>query len=183
MNRNTGRMIGAASVAALGIVAGLALSRTRQTVQKAAMALTGDWEKQLKAEHVSVKKALTAMTRSDLVDTVKRAALLAGLDESLTRHTLEEEKVIYPALKAAGAGSVVDELYTQHGEMKTIVRSLQELSAEDPEWLERAKALRRLFTRHVKGEELLFPLLHELSDDQRNKTLTTLVRREAVRLS
>ena len=183
MNRNTGRMIGAAGVAALGLVAGLALSRTKRAALKAGMALTGDWEKQLKREHRSLRKFLKGMVDSQLGDTVERASLLASTDELLTRHALEEEKVIYPALRQAGAGEAVDLLFAEHAEMKTRLRGLQEMSFEDALWGERAADLRKLLLRHIHAEEDMFPLLRELGDDARNKTLTTLVRREAVRLS
>ena len=183
MNRNTGRLIGAAGVAALGVVAGLALSRSRRAAMKAVMALTGDWEKQLKAEHTAMKKLLKAMTDTETGEDVKRAELLETFDELITRHSLEEEKVIYPALKAAGAGAASELLFGDHGEMKTMLRALQELRSEAPDWTEGAKALRRLVLRHVRQEEELFPLLHQLGDKDRNKALTTLVRREAVRVS
>ena len=182
MNRTTGRLIGAAGVA-VGVVAGLALSQTGRTARKAAMALTGDWEKQLKSEHRALKKALKAMADSDLGDAVRRVSLLASADQMITRHSLEEEKVIYPALKAAGAVGAVEQLFADHAEMKTIVRALQELSAEEPAWLDGAGLLRALVQRHVKAEEDLFPLLHQLADRDRNRTLTTLMRREGVRVS
>jgi hemerythrin superfamily protein len=181
-SRNTGRLIAAAGVAALGVAAGLALSKTKRTARKAAMALTGDWERQLKAEHRSVRKLLKAMVDSGIDQAAERATLLTSLDDILTRHALEEEKVIYPALQSAGAGEAVAVLFAGHAEMKTLVRGLQELAAEDPLWLDGAKALRKLVLGHVKAEEELFPLLHELGDKDRNRTLTTLVRREAVRV-
>lgn len=181
--RTTGKVIAVAGAAALGLAAGIALSRTRRTALKAVMALTGDWEKQLKAEHTAIRKLLKAMVDSEPGEAVKRAALLESVDETLTRHALEEEKVIYPALKTAGAGEATELLYGDHGRMKTLVRELQELAAEDPAWVDKAKALRRLFQKHVKAEEELFPLLHELGDAQRNRTLTGLVRKEAVRVS
>jgi iron-sulfur cluster repair protein YtfE (RIC family) len=183
MHRNTGRLIGAAGVAALGVVAGLAFSRTKHAALMAGLMMTGDWEKQLKGEHAALKKALKAMADSDILEPVKRTALLTHLDELMTRHTLEEEKVIYPALKTAGAGAGVDALYLEHGEMKTQLRELRELSPEDPAWADRAKALRQQILHHFETEEDLFPLLHQLSDRQRNKALTELVRREAVRVS
>jgi iron-sulfur cluster repair protein YtfE (RIC family) len=183
MNRNTGRIIGAAGVAALGVVAGLALSRSKQTAMKAVMALTGDWERQLKAEHGAIRKLLKAMVDAELTDAARRAELLEALDDVLTRHSIEEEKVIYPALRAAGSSTASALLFADHGEMKTMVRALQELPPADPAWNEAAKALRQLFLRHVKQEEELFPLLHQLGDKTRNKALTQLVRREAVRLS
>ena len=97
--RMAGRLIGAAGAAALGIVAGLTLARTRKAVAKASMALTGDWDKQMKAEHRALKKLLKEMVDCPLEEGARRAALLAEASESLTRHALEEENIVYPALR------------------------------------------------------------------------------------
>jgi iron-sulfur cluster repair protein YtfE (RIC family) len=182
MHRNTGRMVAAAGVAALGVAAGLMLSRTPRMARKAVLSLTGDWEKQLKAEHAAAKKLLRSMADTEIIEPVKRAELLDALDGLLTRHSLEEEKVIYPALKAAGAGAAAERLLLDHGELKTQLRALQQLGPEDPAWTEGAKAMKTLFARHAKAEEALFPLLHQLGEGERNKALTTLVRREAARV-
>jgi len=186
MNRNTGRIIGAAGAAgaaALGVVAGLVLSGAKRTAKKAGLALSGDWERQLKAEHRTVRKLLKAMVDSRLGDAVERASLVASADEVLTRHAMEEENVIYPALTTAGAGDAVGLLFAEHAEIKTLLRALHELSFEAPDWAECAARLRKLFLRHIKAEEQLFPALHQSGDRNRNKALTTLVRREAVRMS
>ncbi len=181
--RDTGRVMALAGAAAIGVMAGLALSRTRRTAMKAVMALTGDWERQLKAEHAVVKRLLKAMAESEPGEAVKRTTLLASVDEALTRHALEEEKVIYPALKSAGAEEATELLYADHAQLKTRIRELQEVSAEDPLWVESAKTLRRLFQTHVRAEEQLFPLLHDLGDKPRNRALTGQMRREGARVS
>ena len=182
--RITGRMIGAAGVAALGIVAGLAAGRARQMTTRAGMALHGDWEGQLKAEHRKIKRRLKAMTDTQIGDAARRAALLADLAEILNRHSLEEEMVIYPALKAAGGDDMAAELYSDHAEMKALISRLLDVAPNEPDWPDEAKALRALVTRHIREEERdLFPLLHDLGDDRHNAKLTKLVRRQGAKLA
>ncbi len=74
--RDAGRMARNVGLAALGVVAGLALSRVGRTAAKARMVLHGDWEGQLKAEHAAIKRLLKAMADSEFGEAVKRTALL-----------------------------------------------------------------------------------------------------------
>ena len=181
--RITSRMMGAAGLAAIGVVAGLAVGRARQMTTRAGMALHGDWEKQLKREHRGVRRLVKAMAESDIGEAPRRAALLGELAETLTRHAVEEENVIYPALRAVGAGDAVRGLLADHAGMKTMIRRLEETSLEDPGWQEKAKALKALVYRHVLQEERdMFPLLHDGGDPDANEKLTKLVRREAARV-
>ena len=180
----TGRMIGAAGVAALGVVAGLAVGRARQATTRAGMALHGDWEGQLKSEHRRIKRQLKAMVDSEIGEPARRAMLLAKLAETLDRHALEEETVIYPALKASGGDEMATRLYEEHAEMKALVSRLQGVALDDPAWAEEATALRTLVTGHIREEERdLFPLLHDLGDDRHNAKLTKLVRRQGAKLA
>jgi hemerythrin-like domain-containing protein len=182
--RMTGRLIGAAGAAALGVVAGLTLGRARRAVAKASMALTGDWEKQMKAEHKALKKALRAMAESDAADAAKRAALLQGAADMLTRHAVEEENVIYPALQAAGLTSAVKAQLEDHADMRAMIRELKALSPEDPAWKDVARRLKKLVYRHVRQEEQeLFPVLHDTRLAAENDRLTDLVRAEGLKVS
>ncbi len=182
--RMTGRLIGAAGAAALGVAAGLTLGRARKAVAKASMALTGDWEKQMKAEHRALRKVLKAMSDSEEGDPAARVALVETAADLLTRHAVEEENVIYPALRSAGMTSGVKAQLDDHADMRSMIRELQELSAEDPLWLDTAKRLKKLVYRHVRQEEQeLFPALHEGALDGDNERLTNQVRREGLKVS
>ena len=182
--RMTGRLIGAAGAAALGVVAGLSLGRARRAVARASMALSGDWEGQMKAEHKALKKMLQAMAGTGVADAAERAALLATASDALTRHAVEEENVIYPALRACGLTSAVKTQLDEHADMRAMIRELQTLSPEDPSWTQTAKRLKALVTRHVRQEEQdLFPALHDGGLDGENDRLTQLVRSEGLKVS
>ncbi len=182
--RMAGRLIGAAGAAALGVIAGLSLGRARRAVAKASMALNGDWERQLKTEHRALKKLLKAMVDSPMENAAERAALLAQVAEALARHTLEEENIIYPALRACGVTSAVKAQIEEHADMRAIIRTLEETAPEDPAWIASAKGLRALVLRHARQEEEeLFPVLHDGALAGDNDRLTHLVRREGLRVS
>ena len=182
--RMTGRLIGAAGAAALGVVAGLSLGRARKAVAKASMALVGDWEKQMKAEHRALKKVLQAMAASETKDAAERAALVDGAADLLTKHAVEEENVIYPGLRACGLTSAVKALLEDHADMRQLIRELKELAPEDPLWLDTAKRLKKLVYRHVRQEEQeMFPVLHNTRLSAENERLTDLVRAEGLKVS
>lgn len=182
--RMTGRLIGAAGAAVLGVVAGLSLGRARRAVARASMALSGDWEGQMKAEHKAMKKVLQAMTATATEDPAERAALLATASDALTRHAVEEENVIYPALRACGMTSAAKAQLDDHADMRAMIRELQTLAPEDPIWLETAKQLKKLVYRHIRQEEQeLFPALHAGAMEGDNQRLTELVRSEGLKVS
>lgn len=182
--RMTGRLIGAAGAAALGVVAGLSLARARKAVAKASMALTGDWEKQMKAEHRALKKVLKAMSDSDFEDAAERAALLATASDLLTRHAVEEENIVYPALRACGLTAAVKAQLDEHADMRAMIRDLSETAPENPAWPEAARRLKTLVERHVRQEEReLFPMLHDGALAGDNERMTKLVRREGLKIS
>jgi hemerythrin superfamily protein len=172
------------SAAALGVLAGVALARSRRLAFRARSRLHGDWFGHLRAEHRVVKKLLKAMTHADFEEPARRAALLEKVSELITRHAVEEENAVYPALGGAGEGDDAADLIADHAEMKTLLRELQALAPEDPGWREQAKALRKLFDKHVREEEdEVFPILRERLGELENDKLTKLVQREGVRVS
>lgn len=182
--RRAGRMLMLGGAAALGVFAGVALARSKRLAFRATSRLHGDWFGHLKAEHRVVKKLLKAMTHAEFEEPARRAALLEKVAELITRHAVEEENAVYPALAGGGEGMDAAELIADHAEMKTLLRELQALAPEDPRWRLQAKALKRVFDKHVREEEdEVFPILRERLGELENDKLTRLVQREGVRLS
>jgi len=179
-----GRLLGAAGAAALGVFAVLAFGRAKRAATEAGMALHGDWEGQLTAEHRAVKRLLKAMVETQIGEGAKRSGLVEDIGDLLTRHAVEEENVVYPALRKAGAGAEVQALTQEHAQMKSLLRELEEAGPEDPAWDDRAKGLKRLVERHIRKEEkAMFPLLAGAATDGANEKLTRLVRREGMKLT
>ena len=180
---NRARLVRAAAVALAGVALGLMLGKAPRAAAKAGRVLHGDWEKQLKAEHRAIKRLLKAMAETEVGEAARRSALLEQVSEALTRHAVEEENIVYPALSATGAGGEVGDLFDDHAEMKTLIRQLEVMGPEAPEWGTTAKSLKTLVYRHVRQEEQsCFPLLHNQTSDGENEGLTRLVRREAARV-
>jgi iron-sulfur cluster repair protein YtfE (RIC family) len=172
------------SAAALGVLAGVALARSKRFAFRARSRLHGDWFGHLKAEHRVVRKLLKAMTHADFEAPARRAALLEKVTDLLARHAVEEENAVYPALDAMGEAGEMSDLVDDHAEMKTLLRELQALPPEDPRWRETAKALKKAFDKHVREEEdQVFPVLREHLGESENAKLTKLVQREGVRLT
>jgi hemerythrin superfamily protein len=179
-----GRLIGAAALAVLGagVAAGMMLGRAKRTAVKAHMALNHDWERQLKSEHKAVKAMLRAMADTDASDGAKRKALLEGVADALTRHAVEEENVIYPALSRAGLEEGAAELYAEHAEMKTILGEMMSLETDDPAWIDRARALKTLIYAHVRAEEnSLFPMLRQAEPEEEARLITRQMAHEGLR--
>jgi hemerythrin-like domain-containing protein len=183
-SNHAGRVLGALGAAALGMFAVLAVGRAKRAAAKAVVVLHGDWEGQLKTEHRAVKRMLKAMVETEIGDAAKRSALLAELADALTRHAVEEENVVYPALRGLGAVEEVHALLQDHADMKTMIRQLEEAGPEDPAWEDRARSLKRLVERHIRVEEKdAFPRLHTDPEPGTNEKITRLVRREGAKVT
>jgi hemerythrin-like domain-containing protein len=182
--RNAGRLLVLGSAAALGVVVGMAIARSNRLAFRARSRLHGDWLGHLKAEHRVVRKLIKAMTRTEFEEPARRAALLEKVAELITRHTVEEENAVYPALDGMGEGGEAADLLDDHAEIKTLLRELQAMAPEDPRWRDQAKALKKLFDKHVREEEdEVFPVLRRRLGQLENEKLTKLVQREGVRVS
>ena len=179
-----GRLIGTVGAAALGVFAVLALRRAKHVAAKTIVALHGDWEGQLKAEHRGVRRMLKAMVETEIGDAAKRSALVQELGDALTRHAVEEENVVYPALRNLGLVDQTQALTQDHADMKALIRQLEEAGPEDPAWETRARALKRLVERHIRVEEKdAFPRLHTTPAVGGNEKITRLVRREGAKVT
>jgi hemerythrin superfamily protein len=173
-----------AGVAVLGFVAGAAMLGGRRAVMQAAAGLTGDWFAALKADHKLVDELFSLLARTKDTETAKRQLLLAKIAHALARHQFEEEHVIYPSLLDGGPAKTPKHLDAEHFEMKSFVHELTELSKDDPHWLKKAEALRRLIQAHVREEEeIVFPRLRERLTAKENARLTRALRREGLKLA
>ncbi|HTK36026.1 MAG TPA: hemerythrin domain-containing protein [Caulobacteraceae bacterium] len=175
------RMAGAV---VLGFVAGAAVLGGRRAVMQAAGGLAGDWFAALKADHRLVDRLFGLLTRTEETETAKRQLLFARIAHALARHQFEEEHVIYPSLLDGGPAKTPKHLDAEHFEMKSFVHELTELPKDDPHWLKKAEALRRLIQAHVREEEeIVFPRLRERLTAKENAHLTRALHREGRRLT
>jgi hemerythrin superfamily protein len=170
-----------ATGAAFGLVAGLALPHARRAVMQGS---AGDWATALTAEHQKVQKAFEALLQTSDEDMAKRELLLTKIAYALTKHAIEEENVIYPALAEAGFGEAARHLVADHGEVKTFIYDLRRLSSSDLKWINQARQLWAKLQAHVREEEdKIFPELRQRLSPEDNAKLTTMMNWEGFKVA
>ncbi|OAN66527.1 hemerythrin domain-containing protein [Sphingomonas sp. TDK1] len=170
----------AAGGAALGLLAMLG----RKAAVQAPSALAGNWDDALKAEHKAVLKVFDTLEATDDKATIRRNMLLAHIKHALVKHAIEEENVIYPALREAGKTEQADELNAEHGYVKQFLYELENMPSTSPKWLEKVKEFRAALEKHIREEEdTLFPELRAQLSEEKNKALTHAMNKEGFKLA
>jgi hemerythrin superfamily protein len=165
---NTGVLVGAAVA---GAALGLAANYGRKFLVQATSAASGDWVETLATEHKMVLALFDKLEATDDSQTTQRTALLAKIKYALSKHAIQEEMVVYPALRQANLRVEADELGSEHGYIKTYIYELENLAKDSPEWLARVRDFRGLLEEHMAMEEKdVFPAFRaQLSETQNDK--------------
>ena len=173
----SGRLWGAA---AAGLAVGLAANMGRRfAMQAMSGGATGDWFEALKTEHRSAIAIFDKIeaTRDD--QTMQRTMLLGKLKYALTKHAIEEEDVVYPALRDAAQKDAADRLNHDHGYIKTYLYDLLNMPKDSPAWLAKVREFRDLVEEHVRMEEEdIFPSFRAGMSKEQNAKLTMLLNKE-----
>jgi hemerythrin superfamily protein len=173
-----------AAGAALGLVAGLALPQARKAAIQAPSLTAGDWVDALTAEHRMVQKSFETLLETRHDETARREILLARISHALTRHAVEEENVVYPALGEAGHADQARHLIEDHAMMKTYLYDLRRLSARDMEWIGRVGQLWAALQGHMREEETeIFPAFRAALSHEENAKLTAMMNWEGFRVA
>ncbi len=178
----TGLALGAT---AAGVLLGLLLNPARKVAWQSGEALAGDWVGVLKAEHRMVQAAFEAVLDTSAEEPGKRAALFKKINWALLKHGVQEETVIYPALReVATEEEKAKHLYEDHADIKTHLYRLQKMDKSDPQWIVVMRDLRDIVERHIREEEdEIFPRFRDRLSSSENRRLTLNVHREGVRLA
>ncbi|UZK67498.1 hemerythrin domain-containing protein [Sphingomonas sp. M1-B02] len=178
---NFGMVAGAvAGGAALGI---LAMFGRKAAVQAPTM-LAGNWDEALAAEHAATLKVFDAIEATDEKASVRRNMLLAHLKHALMKHAIEEENVIYPALREIGQIEAADELNKEHGYVKQYLYELENTPTASPEWIAIVRKFRADIEEHMQEEEMkLFPMLRAQLSEEKNKHLTATMNKEGFKVA
>ncbi|RYD62776.1 MAG: hemerythrin domain-containing protein [Sphingomonadales bacterium] len=170
----------AAGGAALGLLAMLG----RKAAVQAPTALAGNWDEALAAEHAATRKVFDALEATDETNTTKRSMLLAHLKHALMKHAIEEENVIYPALREAGQREAADALNQEHGYVKQYLYELENIPKASPDWIAKLREFRADIETHMREEEDdLFPQLRAQLSDEKNKALTLTMNKEGFKVA
>ena len=173
-----------AAGAAIGLFAGLARPHARKAAMQGPSIAAGDWVDALAAEHRIVEKAFEALLKTSDSETAKREMLLTKIAYALTKHAIEEENVIYPALAEAGHGEEAQRLIEDHGHVKTYIYDLRRISSRDPAWIGQARKLFTALQSHMREEEIqLFPSFRESLSREENARLTRMMNWEGFKVA
>ena len=111
--------------------------------------------------------------------TFHRTQLLLRLKRALAAHAVAEEDIVYPLLHDdAKAVDDAKHLYSEHADIKIHLHALEQMPKDAPEWAQRAGALKQLIEAHARHEEVDFPRLREVLDEQAMRHLAGHVQRE-----
>lgn len=180
-HRSFGALAGAA---AGGAALGLLAMFSRKAIVQAPSMLAGDWMDALIVEHKAVAKLFDALEATDDKMAGRRNMLLIQLKHALAKHAIEEENVIYPALREIGQQSAADELNKEHGYVKQYLYELENSPSTAPEWIAKVRDFRADVEAHVREEENhLFPMLRAALSDEKSKALTMAMNREGFKLA
>ena len=180
-SKGTGAVIAAG---AAGLAVGLAASVARKLAVQAPTMMAGEWDEALTAEHQLTLKVFDSIEATTEHNTTKRTTLLINLKHMLTKHALEEENVIYPALREIGETEAADQLNKDHGYVKQYLYELGELPKDSYAWITKVRQFRTDVEKHMREEEdRLFPLLKSRLSPEKSKELTSLMNREGLKIA
>lgn len=173
---NAGVLAGAALA---GAAVGLAANVGRKLFVQMTSGGTGDWVDALKAEHRLALGIFDKILATNDSQTMVRTHLLAKLKYALDKHAMEEENVIYPALRQANQAHDADTLNSEHGYVKTYLYELERMPKDSAEWLARVRDFRSMIEEHMRMEENeVFPAFQRSLSDTQNAKLTSLMNKE-----
>jgi len=178
---SSGAILGAA---AAGLAVGLAANFGRKAVVQGVTAVAGDWDQALATEHKLTLKIFDALKATENKQKVKRSTLLMTLKHALMKHAVQEENVIYPALRDAGKAEAADHLNHDHGYVKQYLYELEILPKDSPSFLTTLAKFRTDIEKHMREEEdELFPAMKATLDQATNKKLTLMMNKEGFKVA
>jgi hemerythrin superfamily protein len=168
--------------AAVGFAANLGRKFLMQTMPMGAHG--EDWDEFLAAEHRAVLACFDKIEATEDHQTTIRAYHLTKLKHALGKHALQEENVIYPALRDANNAHDADTLNSEHGYVKTYLYELENMAKDSTDWLAKVRDFRAMIEEHMKmEEEQVFPALKKGLSDEQNRHLAFAMRREGMKLA
>jgi hemerythrin superfamily protein len=115
----------------------------------------------LKTDHAAVKKLFESEKKLNKADGKKKEGIFNQIKAALEVHATIEEEIFYPAVKAARAKNVKDEVreaYEEHKQIKSLLTQIAGITSADETYDMKIKVLREDVEHHVKEEETeMFP--------------------------
>ena len=167
--------------AVAGAAVGFAANMGRKMLMQAPTMMAGNWDEARAAEHKATMLLFDQLeaTSNDAVHT--RTALFLKIKWSLNKHAVQEENVIYPAMREHNEATDADELNSEHGYVKTYLFELETMAKDSPEFLARVRDFRNLLEEHIREEEnRIFPALRAKLSEEENAALTAMMNKEGL---
>lgn len=169
----------AVAAAISGLAAGLLANVARKALMQGMDATYGNWDEILKAQHEATRTIFEKLRETSEAQTTKPTMLLVQLKHALTKHALEEENIVYPAMRENGLTAEADRLNHDHGYVKQFLFQLAEMKPSDRAWLPKVEEFRTQLDEHVHEEETkLFPKLREKLGEEGNFHVTAAMNKE-----
>jgi hemerythrin superfamily protein len=173
-----------AAAAVAGAAVGLAASYGRKIMVQGMAAASGDWAEVLAAEHRAVLALFDKLEATGDEQSWMRAHCLTKIRNALGKHALQEENVIYPALREANEAHDADALNSEHGYIKTYLYELDNMPKAGSAWLSRVREFRAMLEEHMKMEEdEVFPRFRATLGEEQNEKLGAAMAREGLKLA
>ena len=168
----------------VGFVTAFALLNSKKAAVATSTAMTGDWFEVLSAERKRIERLFKQIEATSDDQAHRRTRLLESLSAALTKHALQKENVIYPALRGSDQGAASTHLAAEQFEIKTYLYELDRLPKSDPRWLRKLTALNHIVEEHMREEEeTVFPPFRAALSEADNMRLTRAMNREASKLA
>ncbi|WP_129792488.1 hemerythrin domain-containing protein [Sphingosinicella sp. CPCC 101087] len=143
-----------------------------------------DWIDALKTEHQMVLAIFDKIEATSDEQTSARTHLLMKLKYALDKHAVEEENVIYPALREANSAHDADALNAEHGYVKTYLYELETMPKDSPDWLARVRDFRSMIQEHMRmEEEEVFPKFRNALSEDQNAKLSARMNKEGLKMA
>lgn len=173
-----------AGAAGVGIALGLLAAFGRKAAVQAPTAFAEDWATALAAEHKAALALFDRLESTEPGAAARRIALLAQLKQLLARHALQEESVVYPALRQKGWASEADDLAARAALVKSWLYELANSPAGSAGWMATLRTFRTGFEEQAGIEDnKLFPALRGELTPEENKALASAMNKEGFKLA
>ncbi len=181
-NGNQAGVVAAAAMA--GAAVGIAANLGRKLVMQGISSGGADWAEALANEHAAVLALFDKIEETADNQATARTHILTKIKNALGKHALEEENVIYPALREANSIHDADALNAEHGYVKTYLYELENMPKEGAAFLTKVREFRAMLEAHMRMEESeVFPALRGALSEEKNAKLTTAMNREGMKLA
>lgn len=111
-------------------------------------------------DHAQAREQLDAFSRAEQASLQQ---LFSKLADSLTRHEVAEEMVLYPVLRMEpGGNAIADARAAEQSETVGMLAEMEQMTIESAEFAEAFETLRSAVREHTYAEEeFVFPMLQE----------------------